>query len=162
MKSVSLGAASRGPLSVRAFALVGTSLGCSLLVPAAGHAQNISSNGSTDYSLTQTDTISGGPRTVDISTSGGNITLNLATVNTANSGNTLGIAISGNNTGTGNVSITSGTAMASGTGQTYAINAATTSGVIDITSGTTVGNTSANSRGINSSRRPRAPSRRSM
>lgn len=121
----SLGHRASGRTSgVRAALLIGTAIGA--IAPAT--AQNIASNGATDYSLTRSERIDGGPRTVDITTSGGNITLDLGEVTAVNNGNTLGAAIAADNTGPGTVSTRTTSATASGSGASYAVSARTTSG----------------------------------
>jgi outer membrane autotransporter protein len=130
---------------------LGTALGCTMGVSSVASAQNIVRTGSGDYSLTRTDTISGGPRTVDISTTSGNITLDLARVQVDNQGPNprpvvtppilAGAGIAATNTGTGNVAITSGNVTATGPGQTYAIDARSTTGAITINSGTATSTT---------------------
>lgn len=123
--------------SLRTLALVGSALGSTMVAGAAG-AQNVSSNGATDYSLTETGTRSGGPRTVDITTNGGNITLDLGTVNSDNPGNTQGAAIGANNTGPGAVSVKAAGASATGAGLSYAIDARATTGALTVTNTGTV------------------------
>ena len=70
---------------VRGVVLLSTALGCTIGIVGTAAAQNISStNNITDYSLTETGTRSGGPRTVDIATSGGAISIDEGTVNVDN------------------------------------------------------------------------------
>lgn len=127
--------------------MLGTALsyaGCA--APAV--AQNIASNGTTDYSLTRSERIDGGPRTVDITTSGGNITLDLGEVTSVNNGTGIGAAISASNSGTGAVSIRTTSAIVTGTGRADAIYAGSTSGAITINAGTARANTSNDVRNI--------------
>src|SRR4051812_49196304 len=140
-------AASRRVRSARALVLAGTAVGA-LLVPAAAMAQNIASTGSTDYALTETGTRSGGPRTVDITTSGGNIALDLGTVETVNNGNTTGAGIAATNTGPGTIAIKADAVTATGTGFTYGVDARAASGDVRITTGTINAGTNPNNRGI--------------
>lgn len=134
----------RPRLTIRTLFLVGTALGGA----ASAQAQNIVYNGPGDCVLTNTGTISGGPRTVDITVTSGNILLNLATVNVANSGSTQGAGIAASNTGSGTVSVASDLINASGTGTIYGIDARTIGGNILIDSGVMNANNNPNSRGI--------------
>ena len=133
--------------ATRAALLLGTALSYAGYAAPAG-AQNIASNGTTDYSLTRSERIDGGPRTVDINTSGGNITLDLGEVTSINNGNSFGTAINANNTGAGAVSIRTTSAIVTGSGRSNAINAGPTSGAITINAGTVQANTG-NNVGIN-------------
>jgi fibronectin-binding autotransporter adhesin len=122
-------------------------LGSALAAPQMAAAENVAFNGTGDYSLTRTDTVAGGPKTIDIVTNGA-INLNLAGVTVANS-STNGTGIGANTTsGTGNIRIVDTSVTATGTASTYGIDARTTSGNVDIVSGTVVSNTNASSRGI--------------
>lgn len=133
--------------SVRALVLAGTAVGA-LLVPAAALAQNIASNGTTSYSLTETGIRSGGPRTVDIVTSGGDIALDLGTIETVNNGNSIGAGVAATNTGAGNVTVDVDAVTASGTGSSNGVDARAASGNVVVTSGTINSSTNNNSRGI--------------
>jgi hypothetical protein len=73
----------RHGFSARAMVLAGTALWCSFVGQQAA-AQNARSNGNSSYTLIRTDPVSGGPRTIDITTSGGDIDLDLAAVNVDN------------------------------------------------------------------------------
>lgn len=141
MSKLFVSAAAHG-VSTRVAVLVGTALG-STLAPAIASAQNISASGSDDYTLVETGTRAGGPRTVDITTSGGNILLDLGTVVVENSTGTQGAGIAANNTGPGIVGIAAANVTATGTGLTYAIDARATTGAITITNTGAV-NTSGN------------------
>lgn len=140
-------AASGRERSVRALVLAGTAAGA-LLVPAAAQAQNIASNGSTSYTLTEAGLRAGGPRTVDITTSGGDITLDLGTVETLNNGGATGAGVAATNTGAGNVTIEAERVTASGTGASFAVDARAASGDVRITTGTVNAVSNPNSRGI--------------
>ncbi|MDV3459201.1 autotransporter-associated beta strand repeat-containing protein [Sphingomonas sp. HF-S4] len=133
--------------SARAFVLAGTAVGA-LLAPATAQAQNLASSGSTDYSHTETGTRSGGPRTVDITTSGGNISLDLGTIEVLNNGNTTGAGVAATNTGPGNVTIDVDAVTASGTGATNGVDARAASGNVIVTTGTVNSSGNNNSRGI--------------
>lgn len=109
---------------VRAALLIGTAMGT--IAPAT--AQNIASSGTTDCSLTRSERIDGGPRTVDIATSGGNITLDLGEVTAVNNSGTLGAAIAADNSGPGSVSVRTTSALSSGSSASYAVSTRTTSG----------------------------------
>ncbi|MET3438184.1 autotransporter-associated beta strand repeat-containing protein [Sphingomonas sp. 1185] len=124
--------------ATRTALLLSTALGCVGYAAPAG-AQNIVSYGTTDYSLTRSERTDGGPRTIDISTSGGNITLDLGEVTSVNNGTSIGVAIGANNTGTGSVSIRNTSATTTGTGNSNAIDARSTSGAITVDAGTTQG-----------------------
>ncbi len=117
--------------------LVGTAVG-GIILQQQAYAEEISYNGSGDYSLIRTDTVSGGPRVIDVTTSSGDITLDVAGVNVANSGSSLGAGIAATNTGAGKVLVTGGAVTTSGTGQTYAIDARAAGGDILINSGNTI------------------------
>jgi outer membrane autotransporter protein len=102
-------------------------------------AENILFDGPGDYSLTRGDQVAGGPRTVDVTLTSGNMDLDLANVVVANPDGSYaypGAAIAATNLGAGDIKIVSGSITASGTGQTYAINATSGAGAINITSGT--------------------------
>ena len=134
--------------AARALILAGSALG-TLLVTAAVQAQNVSSNGSTDYSLSETGTRAGGPRTVDITTSGGAITLDLGTVQSANNTAALGAGIAATNNGTGNIAIKADTVTATGSGITNGVDArANGGGDVTITTGTVDSSANSSSRGI--------------
>jgi autotransporter-associated beta strand protein len=134
-------------LSSRAFILAGTAL-TAVILPAIAHAQNIASSGSSSYSLAETATRSGGPRVVDIANSGGDIGLDLGTIEAANPGNTFGAGVAASNTGSGNVTIKVAAVTASGSGSTYGVDARSAGGAISITSGTVTSDSNASSRGI--------------
>ncbi len=131
-------------VAIRTLFLAGTALGGA----ATAHAQNVVYNGPGDYTLTTTAPISGGPRTVDITVTSGNILLDLATVNVVNNGSTLGAGVAANNTGPGNVSVATDQINASGTGQIYGIDARSLGGNIVIDSGVVNANNNPTSRGI--------------
>ena len=143
------GAATRRGKSTRAWVLAGTAIG-SVFAPHVASAQNVTYNGAGPYSLTRTDTVSGGPRTVDITSTSGDITLDLATVNVDNTGTARGAGIAATETGAGNVSVKSGTVAATGTGPTTGIDARSTTGTIVVNSGTVTA-TSANSTAVQAS-----------
>ena len=116
---------------------MGTALGCSLAVTQHAAAQtsgNVAYNGVGPYTLTQTTPVSGGPRAIDVTVSSGDATVDTSatTVTTANNGNALGTGIAVANTGAGNVTIRNGNVTATGTGQTYAVDARTTTGTATI------------------------------
>ena len=101
-------------------------------------AQNISYNGPGDYILSGTSLIAGGPRTVDITTTSGNATIDLADVAVTNPLGAYaypGTAIGVNNQGDGTISIASNSITTSGATQIYAIDAKSLSGAITIVSG---------------------------
>lgn len=133
--SIASSPATRRP-SFRTLALVGSALGSTIVVPGIARAETVFYDGMTGYELTRADTISGGPRTVDITTTGGAIVLNLAGVEVANPAAADGVGIAAANAGTGAIRITSGSVVASGAGGTIGIDARAASGDIAITSGT--------------------------
>lgn len=108
-----------------------------------------------NYTLSRGDDIAGGPRVVDITTYSGDIDIDVASVAVYNPWYGVGAAIAALNTGPGNITITSGVATSSGSGQTFAIDAQTTTGNILINSANTViagmngSSATTNSRGIN-------------
>jgi len=110
------------------------------VVPASVvQAQNIAYYGPGDYSLTRTDPVVGGPQAVSVTLTSGNMDLDLANVVTANPNGDYGnpgAAIAASNLGSGAIDIRSGSIVASGVGQTYAIDAASSAGAINIASGT--------------------------
>ncbi len=130
--------------ATRAALLLGTALNCVGYAASAG-AQNVVSYGTTDYSLTRTEPIVGGPAAVSITTTDGNITLDLGEVTSANNGTGYGTAIGANNFGPGAVSIRTSSAIVTGSGRSDAINAGTTSGALTINAGTVQANTGNNS-----------------
>ncbi|MES2754479.1 MAG: hypothetical protein V4659_07430, partial [Pseudomonadota bacterium] len=140
----------------RTLALVGTALGSTLVITPAATAQNlISTNNTTDVTITETGTRSGGPRTVDIATSGGNIALDFGTVNSDNvpannpsNPPVIGVAISAVNTGSGSVSVITDAANTTGSLSSTAIVASAISGPIMIDAGPVNANNTATSRGI--------------
>ena len=155
MQITSLSADARHSNAVRRILLLTTALGSTLGAAAPVMAENIAYSGTGPYVLTQTDPVSGGPRTIDVAVSGGDIAIDTATVNVENnatnpapSGTPLGVGISANNTGSGNTTVKSGTVTATGNGQTAGIDARVTSGVLSITSGT-ITSTATNSTAIN-------------
>lgn len=103
-----------------------------------GLAQNISYTGPGDYAVTRTTQIAGGPRTVDITTTSGNASVNLSDVIATNPfggvPSSPGAAIGVSNLGGGTVSITSGSINATGSNQTYGIDAKSVSGAITVNS----------------------------
>jgi fibronectin-binding autotransporter adhesin len=131
-------------VTIRTLFLAGTALGGA----ATANAQNIVYNGPGDYTLTTTATISGGPRTVDVTVNSGNILLDLATVSVVNNGGTLGAGVAASNTGPGNVSVATDQINASGTGQIYGIDARSIGGNIVIDSLVVNANNNPTSRGI--------------
>lgn len=137
-----------GACKVRRAIMIGTALGCTIGIANNASAQNVSSlNNTTSYSLTETGTRAGGPRTIDIATSGGDIQIdedNVIVDNPAAS-NVIGAGIAANNTGPGNVTINVNNIAAAGTGLTDGIDARATTGTIAITNAgaiTTSGNNS--------------------
>ncbi|WP_374126282.1 autotransporter-associated beta strand repeat-containing protein [Sphingomonas sp. 28-62-11] len=130
---------SRNPY-FRGLAMLGTTLGSTLVIIAPAHGQNISSlNNPNGYSLTEAGTRSGGPRTVEVSAAGGDIDIDVGTINVDNSvSNPTGTGIFANNTGSGNVSVKAANVTASGTGQTNGIEARATSGTVTVVNSGTV------------------------
>ncbi|TZG24987.1 autotransporter domain-containing protein [Sphingomonas montanisoli] len=123
-------------------------MGTALALPAAAYAENIAFNGTGDYSLTRTDTVAGGPRTVDIATDG-TITLNLAGLTVDNSVGNNGAGISADAiTGAGAVNVTVGTVNATGTGSTFAVRGNSNTGAITINAGSVTSNGNSSSRAI--------------
>ncbi|TGX54902.1 hypothetical protein E5A73_05510 [Sphingomonas gei] len=131
----------------RALMLAGSAFGA-LLVPFAAQAQNVSANTNADYALTETGTRSGGPRTVDVTTSGGNIALSLGTIQNANSSVNNGAAIAATNTGSGDITISANAISATGTALSYGVDARAQAGDVHITTGTIDSSSNPNSRGI--------------
>ena len=130
-----------GARKVRRVILITTALGGTIGIAGTASAQNISSlNNTNGYSLSETGTRSGGPRTIDIAASGGDIVIDVDTVIVDNpaASNVTGVGIAANNTGPGNVTIRDNGITATGTGLTYGIDARVTTGTLAITNTGTI------------------------
>ena len=135
--------------------LVGTALGCTLGVASGAAAQNVTYNGPGPYTLTRTDPITGGPRTVDVTVTSDNATVDVGRVDsTNNDGNATTTAPGGgvivSNTGPGTVTVRTGAVTATGTGVSYGIDARSTSGAVSVTAAGPVSASGNNAdRGVN-------------
>jgi autotransporter-associated beta strand protein len=75
--------------------------------PGLAAAQNVTFDGNTSYRLIDPNYRSGGPRTIDVKTSNGDIEIDVGTVRTENPTGNIGVGIAATNTGSGNVTVRS-------------------------------------------------------